>query len=88
MEDRKPSEERRSSESRIQRTLLRFAIHAQDAKDLADEVNRRIQERLRQLLREDIPADPPESSDRPTSKDVCNNCADTFQSEDSPPFLI
>ena len=86
MEDRKPSEERRSSESRLRRTLLRFAIRAQDAKDLTDEVNRRIQERILQLMREDLPtANPPESGDGPTPENVRNNCADTFQSEDFPP---
>jgi hypothetical protein len=85
MEDRKPSDERRSSESRLRRTLLRFAIHAQDAKERADEVNRRIQERLRQLMREDLPTDPPEFGDGPTPENACNNCADTLQAEDLPP---
>ena len=84
-EDRKPSDERRSSESRLRRALLRFAIRAQDAMDLSDEVKRRIDERVRQLMREDIPTNPLESGDGPASEDVRNNCADTLQSEDFPP---
>jgi len=85
MEDRKPSEERRSSESRLRRTLLRFAIRAQDAKELAEEVNRRIQESIRRLMREDLPTNPPESDVDPISENACNNCADTLQPEALPP---
>jgi len=86
MEDRKPSEERRSSESRLRRTLLRFAIRAQDAKDLADEVNRRIQESIRRLVREDLPTtNSPESGDVLSSENASNNCAETLDLEGFPP---
>ena len=46
--------------------MLRVA-HAQDAKDLAEEVKKRIDERFRLLMREDLPADPLEGGDGPNA---------------------
>jgi hypothetical protein len=65
MEDSKPGEERRSSDSRLRRSLIRLAIRAQDAKDLAQEVKMRIEERFRLLMREHLPTDPPQAGDGP-----------------------
>ena len=46
--------------------MLRVA-HAQDAKDLAEEVKKRIGERFRLLMREDPFTDPLEAGDGPNA---------------------
>jgi hypothetical protein len=67
MEDHKPGDDRRSSESKLRRSLIQLAIRAQDAKDLAEEVKKRIDERFRLLMREALPTDPPEAGDGPNA---------------------
>jgi hypothetical protein len=62
-EDPKPRVERRSLDSRLRRLMIRDAIWFQDVNDRVEEVKRRIEERVRRLLGDEVPIDPPECED-------------------------